>query len=567
MKIRKMGLIIIPLFFLCLISNATDYKKEASTAASKPQLSLGELDLINLILTGSDPSAKIQGLEDSSDTILFSGKNHNTNGDVITGGKYAIGCNIGQGNLNISNVTLEGTNGTIEENVAYSLNISTIAPFLRRNADTTITENTTLQNTTLGSSSDYRIVYVNNSKLTLSTDFTGYGILYIEDKNHNEEEYIFEMLNNAVWYGVIIINQTGEDKKSKIFLNGTAGEELPGISDFSMLGIDYLTFGNNAHINSGDIGVSSETGSIVIGNNNKLDDSLLANTIVIGNNCKVDGDVYYNTFISGHNFKLKGEKKTPLSFPYLTLPEFPVFNTGGQNITRHNNATYTLNPGSYKNISFGNNCTLNLTGGEYNIEKLTMGNNCKIKYMAASTVRIKKKLKMGNNPQIIPFTFHGGGIICPFGIIAPHPVMPYDGKEVDANDCIFYIQGAYNKNTDVFKTGNNATLYCNVYAPNTYSVIKLGNNANCKGSFIGNNIIAGNNIKVALKSAFSGNGNDGEAQKVEIYGSLILIGNKFYIPAEGANINSYYCQDVLEKVNTELESQPYNIWFEWKEIE
>ena len=563
MKLTSIGLVVILLCSFCLISDATDYKKEAYTTASKPQLPLDELDLINFILAGTNLGAEIKGAKDSSDTILFSGKNHDTNGNIIPGGKYAIGCNIGQGSLNISNVTLEGTNGTIEDNVSYTLSMNTLTPFLRKNADTTITEDTILQNTTLGSSSNYKIVYVNNSKLTLSTGFTGYGILYIEDKDHNENEYILEMLNNAVWYGVIIVNQTGEDKKSKIFLNGTS-EESTDVGDFSILGINYLTFGSNAHVNSGNIGVSSKTGSIVIGNNNRFNDSLFANTIVIGNNCKIDGDVHYNTFIYGHNLNLKGEKKTPLSFPYLNLPEFPVFDIGSQSISRNNNVTYTLNPGSYKNLTFKNNCTLILTGGEYNINKLTMGNNCKIKYMSASTVRIKKKLKIGNNSQIIPHTHHGG-IISPFMLIAPPPVSPHGGGGADADDCIFYIQGDYNKNTDVFKAGSNAVLYCNVYAPNTYSVIKLGNNANCKGSFIGNNIIAGNNITAVLKSAFSGNGVGSEAQKVKIYGSLILRGNKFYIPTEGANISCYYCRKVLENVNSELESRPYNIWFNWKE--
>ena len=544
MKLINIGLVIVLLFSFCLISNATDYKKEASTAASKPQLYLDELDLINLILTGTDPGAEIQGLEDSSDTILFSGKNHNTNGSIITGGKYAIGCNIGQCSLDISNVTLEGTNGTIEDNVDYTLNISTMAPFLRKNADTTITEDTLMENTTLGSSSDYQIVYVNNSKLTLSTGFTGYGVLYIEDKNHNEDDYILEMLSNAIWYGVIIINQTGEDKKSKIFLNGTADEEVINVGDFAILAIDSITIGNNLNLNDGNIGVSSQSGSMTVGNNNNFSGSLLANTIVLGNNNNVGGNVYHNVFVHGQHLTIGGGEVTPLTFPVLTLPEFPVFSIGTQNISRDNNVTYTLNPGSYKNISFGNNCTLNLTGGEYNINNITMGNNCQIRYQASTTLNIKQKVVTGNDL-----------------------ILSSSSPGLDASDCVFYVEGSgLSSSTNVFSLGNNPTIYCNVYAPN--SNITIGNNINFKGALIAKTIVIGNNAfaSIELQSAFGG-GNGGAAQNVEIYGSLILRGNEFYIPAEGANINGYYCREVLEKVNTELESRPYNIWFDWKETE
>ncbi|MDP8216883.1 MAG: hypothetical protein P9L98_06200 [Candidatus Kaelpia imicola] len=533
------------IFLMSITLYAAEYKKETSITALKPQLSLGELELINLILTGDSPSANIEGLAGSSETTIFDGRNHNIDGEVITGGNTAIGCNISQDNLNISDVTLEGVNGTIIDNVSYTLNMNALAPFLRKNANTIITEATTLQNTTLGSSENYHILYVNNVKLTLSTDFTGYGILYIEDRDHSPEEYILEMINNAKWYGVILIYQPESNKLSKIFLNGSEGEGQTGIANFSMLGINYLTFGNNAEFDSGNVGVSASGGSMVIGNNHEFEGSLFGSTIVMGNNNEVAGDVTYNTFVYGSNLDLDGSKITPLSPSFLTLPTFPSFSSGTQNISRNNNVTYTLLAGSYNNLSFGNNCTLIFSGGDYYINKITMGNNCAIKYSDISTVHITKKVDMGSNPQIIP----------------------YDGS-VSADDCIFYIKGSYSSDTYVFEMGSNAITECNVYAPNTYSNIKIGNNANCEGSIVGNKIIAGNNIDITLESAFSGDeGGEGEAEEVSICGSIILIGNQFYIPTEGTYTNNYYCEEVIENVNSGLESATDSLWMEWKEAE
>ena len=524
---------------------ATEYKKESSITALKPQLSLEELELINLILTGSSPSANIEGLEGSSDTTIFSGKNHDLDGEVITGGNTAIGCSTDQGNLSISNVTLEGVNGTITDNVDYTLNMDILAPFLRKNADTTITEATTLQSTTVGSNEDYHILYVNDVRLTLSTDFTGYGILYIEDRDHSQAEYILEMINNAKWYGVILIYQSDSDKLSKIFLNGLEDADPTEVGSFSILGINHLTFGNNATFDNGDIGVSASGGSMVIGSNNEFEGSLFGDTIDIGNHNEVAGDITYNTLAYGTDLAVGGSKITPLPSSLITLPAFPSFSSGTQNISRSNNVTYTLAAGDYNNLSFGNNCTLIFSGGNYYINKITMGNNCTIKYSAASDIHITKKLDMDSNPQIIP----------------------YDSS-VSADDCIFYIKGNYSSDEYVFDMGNNAVIKCNVYAPNTYSNIRMGNNAICEGSIIGNKIITGNGINISLESAFSSDeGEESESNKVSICGSIILIGNQFYIPTEGTNTNNYYCEEAIENVNADLESATNSLWMEWKEAE
>jgi hypothetical protein len=549
------------------LSATTEYRKRTSIRALKPQFHLDELELINIILRGSSPGASIEGLENSSELTVFDGRNYDLEGNPATGGRAAIGSNLGEENISSNNVTLESSGGTVVANIDYALDINLLAPFLRKNADIVIDEATVLENTTIGSSQDYKIVYVDDARLTLSADFRGYGILYIEDKNHNQEDHILDMLDNAKWHGVVLVYQPSGDKISKLFLNGSEIESFANISDFSMLGVNSLTLGDNTNFSSGDVGVSASAASMVIGNNSGFSGSLFGNTIALGNNNTIDEDVKYNTFSYGHNLSIGGDMITPLSSSYVTLPVFPVFSSGTQNISRGHNITYTLAAGSYNNLSFGNNCTLILSGGDYYINQITMGNNSSIKYSAPSNIHITKKVVIGNNSEIIPDTLPS-----PPRPAAPSPFGDMDSSpesgSISADDCIFYIKGDYASETDVFKMGNNSDIECNIYAPNIYSTINLDNAAECRGSIIGYNITAGNNISVSLESAFSGDeSSSSEIRNASIYGSIILIGNQFQIPNQGTNTANYYCEEAIEEVNSILESATNNLWMEWRQSE
>ncbi|RKY35172.1 MAG: hypothetical protein DRP73_04880, partial [Candidatus Omnitrophota bacterium] len=445
-RVIKVGIIIFLLGYT--FSYAQGYKKKTQAQAAKPSISLEELGAINFILE-EDGAVEVKGIENQSQNTIISGKNHTLQGGVIEGGKPALRLNLDENLPEVQYVTLEGIGSPIEGNINYTLDTSLLFSFIRDNADYTIQEDTTWENQTIGASDDYKIVYVKDAHLTLGNNFTGYGILYIEDGSESEQPAL-QMTGNARWNGLIIFNQTNTARVSKIYLNGSGGEI--NLEDFILVGIDNIIIGNNLTVNSGNLGVTSQNGSIAVGNNASFAGSLFANTIILGNNCSVGEDVYYNNFLHGNHFSLGGEEITPLNFPFLELPSFPSFDFGTQTINKGNNQTYYLDAGSYKKISFGNNCTLYLNGGDYRIKSLKMGNNCKIKYLAPSTIMIKKKIILGNNAR----------------------VEPGDGS-LDADDCVFYIEGygCGGCHTNVFAVGNNPKLYCNVYAPN--STIIVGN--------------------------------------------------------------------------------------------
>jgi predicted acyltransferase (DUF342 family) len=531
-RIFKIGIIILLIEYQ--YSFAQGYKKKTQAQATKPSINLEELGAINFLLENNG-SVEVKGIENQSQNTIISGKNHTLDGFITAGGKPALRLNVSESIPEVQYVTLEGVGSPIEGNINYSLNTSLLFSFLRDNADYTIEENTTWENQTIGSENDYKIVYVKNAQLTLGNNFTGYGILYIEDGSDSDQPAL-QMIGNARWNGLIILNQTNTQKTSKIYLNGSAPQIK--LEDFILLGIENVIIGNNLQVASGNVGVTSQNGSIAVGNNADFSGSLLANTIILGNNCKVGGDIHYNNFLHGHHFNLGGTAITPLSFPFLELPSFPSFDAGTQKIIKGNNQTFYLEPGSYDKISFGNNCTLYLNGGEYRIKKLIMGNNCKIKYLASSTLMIKNRIIMGNNPRVEP------------GV-----------EGLDADKCIFYIEGHGCPLLNVFVVGNNPKLYCNVYAPN--STIIVGNNAQYRGAFIAKRILTGNNAsaQLSLKSAFSS-----ASQEVKIYGSMLFVGKNIQIPSQGSHAKVYYCEEALQNVLEEINSRPYN-WQRWREIE
>jgi len=537
-RIAYIGISISIMLSVCFsVSTDAFFKKATQERGFKVQLDIDELAAVNFMLSGDETAVEIHGESGALKNTLLSGKNHNIDGSLASGEKPAIRLNLSSSILNVNEVTLEGTPAE-EGNYEYELSIAELAVVLRKNANMTITQNTVLEGTTIGSPSNYQIVYLNNAQLILSHNFTGYGILYVEDSIYSAEDPIFEMLGNATWYGLIIINQrVEEDKNSKIFLYGSTAMDL---EDFVLLGIDHLFLDDNLAVNNGSVGTQSEGGTVTIGDNPYLAGNVIGDTINIGNNATIEGDVYYTSgFSHGGGFTLNGDEIAPSNIPLVDLPEFPEFEAGSQNISVRSNSSYTLVPGSYGNILIGNNATLYLTGGIYNIKKISGGNNSRIKYQNFSEVRVKEKVELQNSPVIEP-----------------------DSVSLNASDCIFYIEGEnYPANEDVFYAKNTPIIHCNIYAP--YSSVTIKNNGNYKGAIIANTVTSENNAatSIELQSAFST-----PPRFVKVYGSIICSGNNFYIPDTGNNAKVYYSRQVLEQVNEMLDSLPL-AWGNWKEAE
>ncbi|MDP8252920.1 MAG: hypothetical protein P9X27_00765 [Candidatus Kaelpia aquatica] len=458
----------------------------------------------------------------------------------VAGEKEAIKLNLSENLLNISNVTLEGSPSQ-EGDFDYSADIDALAAVIKKNANIILSGDTTYSNISIGTEDNFQIVYISNSKLTLSNGFRGYGILYVEDSSYPENNPILEMVGDAIWYGLIIVNQI-ESKNSKVYLKGAPAINL---EEFALIGIESIDVGGNLTIASGAIGAYLDGGTVAIGNNADINGSVIGDSITLGNNATVLGDIYYNTqFNTGIGFTHTGDEISPANIPFSELPYFPTFEVGTQDITIGTNSTYTLTPGDYNNINIGNNATLVLSGGTYNINEISTGNNCLISYQNPVDVNIKGKIEFGNTPKIKP-----------------------ENESVSAEDCIFYVEGVNYEGEDVFYyedvfiAYNHPELYCNIYAPN--STVKIGNYGQYKGAIIAKHIVSGNqtSTSIELNSIFTS-----PPTYVKVYGSIICSGDTFHIPDSGSNSKAYFSYEALTKVNELLQSLPVT-WEKWKEVE
>ncbi len=148
----------------------------------------------------------------------------------------------------------------------------------------------------------------------------------------------------------------------------------------------------------------------------------------------------------------------------MNLPPPPSGSSGSTNLSYGNNATATIAPGSYGNITAGNGCTLNVSAGDYFFRSMpAVGNN--FRFIANTTsgdvtlVFTNGNVASGNNFQIIR---NGEGRV---------------------------LMHITNGN---FTSGNNANITGHVYVHNGNFI--AGNNTSVSGRvYASANFIAGNN--------------------------------------------------------------------------
>jgi len=157
----------------------------------------------------------------------------------------------------------------------------------------------------------------------------------------------------------------------------------------------------------------------------------------------------------------------------ITLPPFPSFTPGSDDINVRRKKIYTLDEGDYGDITIGRRGKLIFTGGIYNINTLTTRNNVELVFLDRSEVHINNRLIIGKN--------------CKVG--------PDIGSSVSASDIILYIKGA-----DTVNIGRGGILNANIYAPN--GTILLRRNVEATGSFIGKIVNIRSGVQLELDSAF-----------------------------------------------------------------
>lgn len=539
------------------------YKKQTQFTGTKPSVSDKNLGAINFISRTGETGYKLYVNGASSSNTFVDGRNHTLTGGLVgSGNKAGIQTDLAKSTISDSNVTING-NPNKNGNWNTDISVPEWLNYFKHVADYTITQDTTWQSTTIGSAGSYKIVYVDNAKLTLGTDFTGYGVLAIYDRTPNKTEPILQMLSNAKWYGLILVyqgdNEGVSDEVTYIKLNGQAPLD---IKDFIIVAEQSCSLGRSVRVDSGNVGVNNSGGTLTTDNLLTFQGSVYADTVTVGNNNTINGDLGYNSLTHGSNLTVYGNQITPISLPLIGLPTFPSFTIGNTNINVGNYQTYYLNSGKYKNITLGTGATLYLNGGTYDIREISAGDSAKIRYLAPVTLRIKRKLTMGTRAYIEPYSPLGPGPIPPIQPFSSlFSIKPAEAKPIsiqptlEPDDCVIYIQGVgQSATTPIFETGYRSVIKCNIYAKDK---IKLGTYNTFQGAMIAKHVEIGTGTRLSLKSAFG---------TVYVYGSILLGGRLFHIPYGGGNTKIYYCLQALQNVDSMIQNKPF-VFKGWREEE
>jgi len=237
-------------------------------------------------------------------------------------------------------------------------------------------------------------------------------------------------------------------------------------------------------IKSGDVGANGESdGSVetlTIGKNVKVLDSsslIKADFIKLQKNAEVQ-DIYYNYIHKHKTAEILGSEYTPLTLPVATFPPFPDFSSGILDITVKKNDIYIIDEGGYGNINVRQGGKLIFIGGIYNIATLTTAKNVQLIFQDNSEIRIENSLMIGKN----------------------NIVGPDMDTSLSASDIIFYVYGEDADNVEAVTVKMNGEINANIYAPNGTIVLKK--NIEATGSYIGKNVVMGNNVELTWDSAF-----------------------------------------------------------------
>ncbi len=220
----------------------------------------------------------------------------------------------------------------------------------------------------------------------------------------------------------------------------------------------YVIFGTsqqvhieqNTIVTSGNVGLQY-SGQIHIeqGSTLKLS-SIVGDTIHLEKNSVVD-NIFFNKL--DNDGTILGTTNTPLSLPVVTsLPVIPYFTAGTQDINVKS-GTKVIPPGNYDEISTSNGVTLEFTGGTYNINSLSFGNDVTLKFDAASIINVKSSVDGGQGTVLNP-------------TLAADKVLFYAGSHIHI--------------------GQSSKITANMYAP--YDEIHLEQNSIDTGAFIGQSV-------------------------------------------------------------------------------
>jgi hypothetical protein len=253
---------------------------------------------------------------------------------------------------------------------------------------------------------------------------------------------------------------------------------------------------DNANILSGNVIVNAASSGPVLDSNVELSVgqsvtthagfAFKANRIKVKQGAVVASNVVYNELTN--NGAITGSQNSPLTLPvFAGLPPFHQAPAGTQDITVLSNESITLTPGAYRDLLIKQNGTILFTGGgTFSLRSLNTGDKAKLLFDAPTEILIQNKLDTDQNSYI----------------------GPQSGSGIGAADIVFYVAGINGNNGNLGATpkaaqlGLKNTVLANFYVPNGTLWLRQG--AVATGAFLGRDVIVGENVQVALESAFDG---------------------------------------------------------------
>ena len=264
------------------------------------------------------------------------------------------------------------------------------------------------------------------------------------------------------------------------------------IGNVAVLGTHSVWIQSGADVLSGDV-VANEAGSapflssteVTIGGSatTAAGWDVQGNRVTVTNGAIVASDVYYNQLSGGGS--IGGAQYTPLSLPvFATLPAFQSASPGSTDVNVAVNGSYTLAPGSYRDLIVGRKATVTFTGGIYHFRSISVDREAKLFFSGGSGIRVQQKMSTG--------------ILVTIG--------PGSGSSATAASIVFYVGGINGTSGTLAATpkaveiGSDNVVSANIYAPN--GTLWLKDHAQATGSFLGRDVNIGGNGQVSLMSAW-----------------------------------------------------------------
>jgi alpha-tubulin suppressor-like RCC1 family protein len=175
----------------------------------------------------------------------------------------------------------------------------------------------------------------------------------------------------------------------------TAWSSLDFQSGVNLTGNSVTMYNTSSHMNGAEA---------AIGTNARINGQVTAERITVASGAQVTLALYNSISNSG----TVSAAVTPVAIPLrIRVPVFPIITTSSGSYTVPSQLDYTRAAGRQRDITLNsgvstNATTLTLTGGVYEMRRLTLGNYAKIICTAACELRVNDRITTGSNSSIGP---------------------------------------------------------------------------------------------------------------------------------------------------------------------